>query len=74
MLQTDGLLLTPHQFVAAFRGDLSNITAPPFLLSTTSFVEFPMYLAERPALLMTSSKKPDPAFHALSVLNGFSAP
>jgi hypothetical protein len=57
--------------VRNFKGDLSAITAPPFLLSTTSFVEFPTYWAERPELFIAPAKEPDPTRRALLVLKWF---
>ena len=63
--------LTRLQAVRNFRGDLSAITAPPFLLSTTSFAEYPMYWAERPGLFIAPSKESDPTKRALLVLKWF---
>ena len=54
-----------------FQGDLSAITAPPSFLSTTSFVEYPMYWAERPELFVSPAKESDPARRALLVLKWF---
>ncbi|PPR00923.1 hypothetical protein CVT26_015533 [Gymnopilus dilepis] len=34
--------------IASFSGDLSSLTAPPFILSPTSLTEFPAYWCERP--------------------------
>lgn len=36
--------------LASFAGDLSSLTAPPFILSPTSLTEFPAYWCERPEL------------------------
>ncbi|KAI0063340.1 Oxysterol-binding protein [Artomyces pyxidatus] len=36
--------------IASFSGDLSSLTAPPFILSPVSLTEFPAYWCERPAL------------------------
>lgn len=36
--------------IASFSGDLSSLTAPPFILSPTSLTEFPAYWCERPDL------------------------
>ncbi|RAL59443.1 hypothetical protein DID88_006817 [Monilinia fructigena] len=38
--------------VATFKGDLSTLTAPPFLLSPQSIVEFPTYWAEHPSFTL----------------------
>ena len=54
--------------MATVRGDLSTISAPPFLLAPQSLVEFPSYWAERPSLFAAPSLEPDPARRALLVL------
>jgi len=36
--------------IASVSGDLSSLTAPPFILSPTSLTEFPAYWCERPQL------------------------
>lgn len=38
--------------MALFNGDLSSLTAPPFILSPTSLVEFSQYWSEHPDLLI----------------------
>lgn len=38
------------QSLASMTGDLSSMTAPPFILSPTSLTEFPAYWGERPEL------------------------
>lgn len=48
------------QFVATVRGDISHITAPPFILASQSLTEFPSYWAERPALLAAPALESDP--------------
>lgn len=57
--------------IASIKGDLSNITAPPFVLDTKSVVELPGFWAERPSLLVAPSASPDPAKRALLVLRWF---
>jgi oxysterol-binding protein-related protein 9/10/11 len=57
--------------IASVRGDLSNITAPPFVLDTRSVVELPASWAERPSLFVAPSASPDPAKRALLVLRWF---
>lgn len=42
--------------IASFNGDLSSLTAPPFILSPTSLVEYSQYWGEHPDLLI------EPAF------------
>ncbi|CAK7890778.1 oxysterol-binding protein homolog 4 [[Candida] anglica] len=38
--------------IASFNGDLASLTAPPFILSPTSLVEYSQYWAEHPDLLI----------------------
>jgi hypothetical protein len=59
------------QSIAAIRGDLSNITAPPFVLTTQSTVEFPAYWAEHTSLFLAPAREPDPAKRALLVLRWY---
>ena len=61
------------QSIATIRGDLSNITAPPFVLATKSAVEFPAYWAEHPAIFVAPASEADPQRRALSVLKWFLA-
>ncbi|KAL9112163.1 MAG: hypothetical protein Q9227_003540 [Pyrenula ochraceoflavens] len=57
--------------IANFNGDLSSLTAPAFILSTTSLVEFSAYWTEHPSLFVAPSLEPDPAKRALLVLKWF---
>ncbi|KAL3422537.1 oxysterol-binding protein [Phlyctema vagabunda] len=57
--------------IASFKGDLSSLTAPPFLLSTTSLTEYSTYWAEHPSLLVAPAKESDPEKRALLVLRWF---
>lgn len=57
--------------IATIRGDLSNITAPPFVLDTKSVVELPAFWAERPSFFVAPASSPDPAQRALLVLRWF---
>ncbi|KAI9798180.1 MAG: Oxysterol binding protein [Piccolia ochrophora] len=57
--------------ISSFSGDLSSLTAPPFILSSTSLVEYSSYWAEHPSLLVAPTKEPDPAKRALLVLKWF---
>jgi len=59
------------QSIATFRGDLSSLTAPPFLLSPQSIVEFSAYWAEHPSLFVAPASEPDPEKRALLVLKWF---
>ncbi|CAI5756457.1 unnamed protein product [Candida verbasci] len=42
--------------IASFNGDLSSLTAPPFILSPTSLVEYSQYWAEHPDLFIAPNK------------------
>ncbi|OJJ51542.1 hypothetical protein ASPZODRAFT_127634 [Penicilliopsis zonata CBS 506.65] len=57
--------------IASFNGDLSSLTAPPFILSSTSLVEYSAYWAEQPALFVAPAKESDPEKRALLVLKWF---
>lgn len=59
------------QSIASFSGDLSSLAAPPFILSTTSLVEYSSYWADRPSLFVAPVNEPDPAKRALLVLRWF---
>ncbi|KAH7310421.1 hypothetical protein B0I35DRAFT_481741 [Stachybotrys elegans] len=57
--------------IASFNGDLSSLTAPPFILSSQSLTEFSSYWATRPSILTAPAAKDDPAERALLVLKWF---
>jgi hypothetical protein len=57
--------------IASFSGDLSSLTAPPFILSSTSLVEFSSYWAEHPSIFVAPAKEKDPQKRALLVLKWF---
>jgi hypothetical protein len=59
------------QSISVIRGDLSNITAPPFVLDTKSAVELPAFWAERPSVFIAPAASDDPAERALLVLRWF---
>ncbi|KAL9130702.1 MAG: hypothetical protein Q9217_001181 [Psora testacea] len=59
------------QSLASFRGDLSALTAPPFLLSTFSHVEFPSLWTENSSTFIAPSLEPDTEQRALLVLKWF---
>ena len=65
------IMLKFIQSIASFRGDLSALTAPPFLLSTFSHVEFPSLWTENSATSVAPSLEPDPEERALLVLKWF---
>lgn len=54
--------------VASFNGDLASLTAPAFILSSQSLVEFSAYWTENQELWIAPTKEPDPAKRALLVL------
>jgi oxysterol-binding protein-related protein 9/10/11 len=56
------------QSIASFNGDLSSLTAPAFILSTQSLVEFSAYWAENQSLFIAPTQETDPAKRALLVL------
>jgi len=64
-------LLCLLQSIASFNGDLSSLTAPPFILSTTSLTEFSTYWAEHPSIFVAPAHEGDPAKRALLVLRWF---
>lgn len=57
--------------IATIKGDLSNITAPPFVLDNKSTVELPAFWAERPSVFVAPASSSDPAQRALLVLRWF---
>ncbi|KAI1503180.1 hypothetical protein F5X99DRAFT_425983 [Biscogniauxia marginata] len=57
--------------IASFNGDLSSLTAPPFILSSTSLTEFSSYWCEHPGVFAAPVKEEDPAKRALLVLKWF---
>ncbi|KAK4648735.1 Oxysterol-binding protein 4 [Podospora bellae-mahoneyi] len=57
--------------IASFNGDLSSLTAPPFILSSTSLTEFSSYWCEHPSVFAAPAKESDPAKRALLVLKWF---
>ncbi|KAH9881932.1 hypothetical protein J1614_001103 [Plenodomus biglobosus] len=57
--------------IATISGDLSNITAPPFVLAENSTVEIPQYWADHPHLFVAAASEPDAEKRALLVLKWF---
>lgn len=57
--------------IASFNGDLSSLTAPPFILGTISLTEFSSYWAEHPSVFVAPASEPDPEKRALLVLKWF---
>lgn len=58
-------------YLSTVRGDLSNITAPPFVLSPKSVTEIPASWAERHKLFLQPVLEDDPAQRALLILKNF---
>jgi hypothetical protein len=54
--------------VASFNGDLSSLTAPAFILSSQSLVEFSAYWTENTPLFIAPTQEADPGKRALLVL------
>ncbi|KAF2645430.1 Oxysterol-binding protein [Massarina eburnea CBS 473.64] len=57
--------------IATIQGDLSNITAPPFVLGEYSTVELPQYWADHPSLFVAPALEEDPEKRAVLVLKWF---
>ncbi|OHE93816.1 oxysterol-binding protein [Colletotrichum orchidophilum] len=57
--------------IASFNGDLSSLTAPPFILSSTSLTEFSSYWCEHPSIFAAPAKEADQAKRALLVTKWF---
>ena len=63
--------LTWLQSIASFNGDLSSMTAPPFILGTTSLTEFSAYWTEHPSIFVAPASEPDPTKRSMLVLKWF---
>ena len=61
----------PKQSIASFNGDLSSMTAPPFILGTLSLTEFSAYWTQHPSVFVAPAAEKDPAKRALLVLKWF---
>ncbi|RDB19658.1 Protein KES1 [Hypsizygus marmoreus] len=59
--------------IASFSGDLSSLTAPPFILSPVSLTEFPAYWCEHPDIFAAIADAKDDESRALAVLRWFIA-
>lgn len=57
--------------IASVSGDLSSLTAPPFILSPVSLTEYPSYWCEHPGLFAKIADAKDDESRALAVLNWF---
>lgn len=50
---------------------MSSLTAPPFILSSTSLTEFSSYWSEHPGIFVAPAKEQDPQKRCLLVLKWF---
>ncbi|KAJ2915334.1 hypothetical protein MD484_g5055, partial [Candolleomyces efflorescens] len=57
--------------IASFSGDLSSLTAPPFILSPVSLTEFPAYWCERPDLFAAIADAKEGEDRHIAVLRWF---
>jgi hypothetical protein len=57
--------------IASFSGDLSSLTAPPFILSPTSLTEFPAYWCEHPEVFAAIADAKPGHERAVAVLRWF---
>ncbi|KZT66759.1 Oxysterol-binding protein [Daedalea quercina L-15889] len=57
--------------IASVSGDLSSLTAPPFILSGISLTEFPAYWCERPELFSDIADAKDEESRSIAVLKWF---
>ncbi|RPD60801.1 Oxysterol-binding protein [Lentinus tigrinus ALCF2SS1-7] len=57
--------------IASFSGDLSSLTAPPFILSPISLTEFPAYWCERPGLFAAIGDAETEQDRSIAVLKWF---
>lgn len=65
------LTLFAVKSIASFNGDLSSLTAPPFILSSQSLTEFSSYWATHPTVLTAPAAESEPAKRAVLVLKWF---
>ena len=73
MMSNKGALKDFLTSIASMTGDLSNITAPPFVLDQKSVVEIPACWAENPRMFTSVADSEDPAQRALHILKSFLA-
>ncbi|KAF2682060.1 hypothetical protein K458DRAFT_419997 [Lentithecium fluviatile CBS 122367] len=59
--------------ITTIKGDLSNITAPPFVLGDYSTTELPQYFADHPSLFVAPALEENVEKRALLVLKNFLA-
>ncbi|KAL9087957.1 MAG: hypothetical protein Q9159_003399 [Coniocarpon cinnabarinum] len=71
--RSEGGLVPEHKSIASFKGDLSNVTAPPFILAQKSATEFPAAWCSHQPLFLAQGASSDAAERALAVLKNFLA-
>lgn len=67
------LLTDLLQSISTFKGDLSAVTVPAFVVSGISLVEAPSYLVEQPKELMNIAAQSDAASRTIAVLKWYLA-
>lgn len=65
------MLINVSQTLASTKGDLSSLTAPPFLLSSKSMIEVASNWCEHPYMFIKPAHEINPEKRALMVLKGF---
>lgn len=60
-----------RQQLSSFNGDLSSMTAPPWIVGSVSLTEFSAYWSEMPKLLVAPAAEDDPQKRAVLVLKWF---
>ncbi|THH18219.1 hypothetical protein EW146_g2718 [Bondarzewia mesenterica] len=71
LLPSTGFFIPEMCSIASFSGDLSSMTAPPFILSPVSLTEFPAYWCERPELFAAIADGKTAEERSLLVLKWF---
>lgn len=69
--QRSSLTKLEMQVMRDFKGDLSALTTPSFLLSDKSFIEHPMYWAQPPSFFIAPALESDPVRRSLALLKWF---
>ena len=57
--------------LSTFNGDMASMTAPPFILSSTSLTEYSSYWSEHPPVFIAPSQDSNPQNRALLVTKWF---
>ena len=67
-IATDSMFCSFLKSIATFTGDLSTLTAPSFILSGTSILEYSSYWGEHPDLFCDIIKAENPETRMLAVV------